>query len=112
MTKLLAFSHNTLGFSGVFRSVARNMQSVALAVAAFFATLCDVLQTRSVAQSGAEKSQPTQWDGLARNSATLLLLIINNITYVYVYMHAYRGSYRTGLKVVRPPCGRVVGCAL
>lgn len=85
-----------------FRCVAVAIQRVALCVAAFFATLFDVLQIRCVARSGAEKPPTDQEHMASRHTATLLLSYKNIITYVHTYACVYRGSIGTGFEMLRP----------
>lgn len=97
---------------GTFQRVAATSQRVALASAAFCATRSDVLRKQSVAQSVAQKFQPTQWDGGRCNTATLLSLYIKIITYVYThtrtYACTYRGNNRGVFEVLRGPVPGVV----
>lgn len=108
MTKHPAFNRHTLMFLRIFQRVAPLFNVLRPKPAHPCATHCDVLQQAGIEQRVAAKVVSTQWLGLARNSATLLLLIINNIVHVYVHMHAYRGSIGTAFEVLRP---RSVGCA-
>lgn len=85
-----------------FRCVARHTQRVAPLFSPFSVTHCDVLQSRSVARSGAEKVVSTEWFGGQRHSATLLLFKINIITYVHTYAYVHRGSIGTGFEMLRP----------
>lgn len=85
-----------------FQRVAEGVQRVALFVIKLRATLCDVLRFRSVARSVAAKTTPTQWLGGPRNSATLLLLKINNNTYVHTCACVYRGNIDRHFEMLRP----------
>jgi hypothetical protein len=91
-----------------FERVASDFQRVALASAAFFATLCDVLQNRRVARRVALKVTTAQCLVRVRNSATLLLSYKEIVTYVYTYACAYRGNIGSRFEMLRPRCEEVV----
>lgn len=84
------------------RRVADPLQRVALFVIKLLATLCNVLRCRSVARCVALKVISTQWFGARRTSATLLLLKINNNTYVHTCACVYRGNIDRHFEMLRP----------
>lgn len=86
----------------LFQRVAPPLQRVALFVIKLLATLCNVLRYRSVALCVALKVISKQWFGAGRNSATLLLLKINNNTYVYTCACVYRGNIDRHFEMLRP----------
>lgn len=101
------FSRNTNLLQSHFQRVAPDPQRVAPMNFPQHFDGRNTSGTTFVLQSVALKFHSTQWLGLARNTATLLLHIVFKHTHMHTHTHVHRASSRSVFEVLRGPRG---GC--